>query len=127
MEIDIAKTLAMSEEEQCKYLYGHFKEKYYKTDDWPEWYGICDGLVNNNYPGRTIILEHLAFCLRDEADWETLTKAMQKVYIQWCNISWKKRKFAGETRKHIKYTRFWFQYAQPIHWILAALKAKEQK
>ena len=72
-------------------------------------------------------LAHIAFRLRDEVEWGSLHAAMQRVWGYWCKKSWPSRKTAGETKQHVAWHRFWMHRSKPIHWIIAALIAKESK
>lgn len=90
-------------------------------------------LVKNNIGGLAVgevaHLADLAFRLRDEAaiDWTNYCEAMTTIWAYWCKSTWADRKTKGEDKKHIKYRKFWMLHSQPIHWIIAALIAKELK
>lgn len=66
MSKELLAVLNMTEDEQCIWLYEYFKKKYYKNHDWPNWYGVCDVMIHNTFPGRKVILADLAYRLRDE-------------------------------------------------------------
>ena len=112
--MDVLEILDMTEEEQCRYLAKLFQKRYFDTDKWPEWYGICDILIHNTFPGRKVILADLAFRLRNEAVKRDITK-----YIDAENIV--KAYVLTKTRIAIN----WSYDSQPIHWIVASIKAKE--
>jgi hypothetical protein len=61
-------------------------------------------------------LEQVAFRLRDEAvEYQGWGKALGDVCGYWCD----------QNETNISLGGFWIHKAKPIHWILAALKAKE--
>ena len=105
-KIDIAKVLAMS---------------YVEQEVW------CEHPEHGNRDwGQS--LEDLAFHLRDEAVKHMFDKpkpywelAIIKVYTNQFGIVYPRTEFAQKVM-----WRWWSESAQPIHWILAALKAKEK-
>jgi len=115
-EIDkLLAVLDMTEEEQCRWLAEYFKAEYYKTDEWPQYYGYCDIFINNTFPSRKVILADLAFKMRNEAVKKDITKYMDAENIVKSYVLLKTR------------TKFIWSYdSQPIHWIIAALIAQEQ-
>jgi hypothetical protein len=75
-------------------------------------------------------LADLAFRLRDELEmeqWPALAKAYECVRNKWCNDTWQQRHSMGLNKKHISSSLFWLFHAKPIHFIIAALIAKESK
>lgn len=81
-----------------------------------------DGTIYEVHEGS---LADVAFRLRDKIGWIEFLRAMQLVWGHWCRSSWQQRKKAGETKKHIRFIRFWTKIAKPTHYIIAALMAKE--
>ncbi len=69
-------------------------------------------------------LAALAFKLKNASDMILLSEGMSKVWGYWCDLTWESRKREGETKKHVRYPRFWANRSEPIHWIIAALIAK---
>ena len=70
----------------------------------------------------------LAFRLREEMDmeqWPALAEAYECVRNKWCNDTWPQRHSMGLNKKHISSSLFWLFHSKPIHWIIAALIAKE--
>jgi len=84
-----------------------------EQEDW-----IIDKFYDNVYPlGWTGLFADLAFRLRDEAFDPTPEKGLQ-------GLCWEEGK--DIVRKHFNMNERWFDdMAQPIHWIIAALIAKE--
>ena len=115
--MDVLEILDMTEEEQCRYLAKLFQKRYFDTDKWPEWYGICDILIHNTFPGRKVILADLAFRMRDEV------LSMPEGYRYW-EIAKQNISIYYLDEKH-NWKVYWGDRESPIHWIVAALKAKE--
>lgn len=114
-EKELLAVLDLPEDEQCKQLASLFQDLYFKTDEWPEWYGVCDILVHDTSLGRTVILRSLAFHFRDEA---------VAIYEQgWCSAK-------SAVMHHLTggYSDYgWDIDSKPIWWIIAAIKAKQEK
>ena len=99
---DLLKILDMSEDEQINWLMD--------KDYMPNYYVGMRGRKHDDS------LADLAFRLRDEAkghSWNGWLDATKEV---WKTI-----------HKYWTYEQFWMSQAKPIHWIIAALIAKEKK
>lgn len=110
---DIAKVLAMPECEHLKWVHG---EGLISDNDYN--YYLEGGIPSQ------MILADLAFRLRDEADkkYKNGIETMHPMYMPMNHI-WGLLEY--ETT--YGFESFWLYQAQPIHWILAALKAKEKR
>ena len=111
----------MSENKQSIWLSKYFTDEYYKSDKWPKWYGVCDILINDSFPSRSVILADLAFRLRDEVN---------KITNWWdacqCVYEYVAKEEFDKDRGWKSETGIWFQdFAKPIHWIVAALIAPQ--
>lgn len=129
---ELLNILNLSEEEQYKFLFNYFIKIYFKTDEWPYWYGICDILIHGDSSERETTLAELAFVLRDKgrspfgvcawdrACWEV----WRYVETQQGSDIFKRKHLSLETRE--KYCSDWMMlWAEPIHWIIVALITKE--
>ncbi len=114
--IDIAKELVMPKWEQAEFLFEYAdklppKERYH-------WLSLANAIDHHNdgdYADNLLdaAMSHLAFRLRDEV-------VANQGDIVWHRATLKICGYMGKSS-------IWFKtYAQPIHWILASLKAKEQ-
>ena len=129
---ELLNVLSVSEEEQHRFLNTHFTEKYFKTDEWPEWYGVCDILVHGDSSEQKATLANLAFKLRDDLHyalgWCAWDRACWEVWSrfhaqQGDNIA--KREHLSQDTKE-EYCSDWMMFwAEPIHWIIVALVTKE--
>jgi len=127
----LLSVLDLTEDEQNIFLRNHFTELYFNTDKWPYWYGVCDILHSSALSERRVILADLAFRLRDELHYVIGMMAWDKA----CWEVWvheKKRQDSNVfEREHLsldcreKYCySYMASWAQPIHWIVAALIAE---
>jgi len=129
---ELLKVLSMPEEEQYTFLINYFTEKYFKTDEWPKWYNICDMLIHGDSSEQRAILATLAFelknechcpfgvCAWDRACWEV----WKYVKIQTHSNIFERKHLSLNTRE--KYCSDWMAlWAEPIHWIIVVLIAKE--
>jgi len=112
---DLLKVLDMDENQQCAWLCEYFKNRYYNTDNWPKWYGVCDILMHDTFPGRYVILADLAFSLRNELK-NGYNRAAYTVF-----------NYCGSQEKFVDNVFYWMACkASPIHWIITVLIAREE-
>ncbi len=108
---DLLKVLDMSEEEQvswlCNYIYHHEKG----ADYW------------HNFLNRHISLADLAFRLRDDL----VKQAPYSMRYAWENALEEVYQYEKELNKEGTDKAGWgLDWSQPIHWIIAALIAKNK-
>ena len=135
MNLKIEKLLTildLSEEEQCRFLSNYFLEKYFETDEWPQWFNVCDILTHGDFSERKDVFAVLAFELRDDLHdpfgWCAWDRACWEVWkyfhIQLNNNLTKRKHLSQKTKENycLSWMVFW---AEPIHWIIVALITKE--
>lgn len=137
-EKELLSVLDMSEPEQVEFFYikgyrqlvdtfpaGGLRIKY---NDNKEIVSVKHSQSELRFDQRA--LADLAFRLRNELEmeqWPALAKAYECVRNKWCNDTWQQRHSIGLNKKHISSSLFWLFHAKPIHFIVAALIAKESK
>lgn len=115
---EVLAVLDLPEEEQRQWLYNYFVKKYYKTSDWPEWYGYCDVLAH--VPSRRrAILADLAFKMRDEVKHLFIRRNLWWAGLERVYLYIEKIDFDG-----FEFRKWFIEDAQPIHWILATIIAR---
>ena len=109
---ELLSVLDMTEEEQYEWVSQYCKDNYIDNE-------ITISHPNLGFDDYEIecSLADLAFRMRDEADKARLTLARIEVFKAI------KEPVHFEEAKYLEY--WWNSYAQPIHWIIAALIAKE--
>jgi hypothetical protein len=108
---DLLKVLDMSEDEQLFFLHNLWQNR-----QLPQYYGFHP--IDDKFPmsdWNRQLLADLAFRLRDEAiekdlDWD------DTLILVWEKLG-----------RPMKYQAFCKYYAKPIHWIIAALIAKDKE
>ena len=107
MKFNIAEFLGMSEEKQWAFICSLQKIQ-----------EMCDNQLDVHCQAKykRRVLADLAFRLRDETDRKRYWTAAREVWLH-CS--------KGGIILSDLWTEWWIEKAQPIHWIAAALQAKE--
>ena len=127
MTVDIKKVLAMPKWEQAEFLFQYTNQKPYEERSKSHWLDLA-GAIDAHHDAGSVTADYLleralsflAFRMRDEA--QGLNSFIAKVY----NIAHDYELAENEMHAPTVIVYIWFStQAQPIHWILAAMLAKE--